>query len=198
LQCARALVGSNRKWNRSNVFKRLEIRPVRLAYQPPANITFLLEQISHQQPAAVLFSQNKQARVISHRPNEQADTSYINTWAGPVSISLVLGQPESHASQWSTVSLLFSLCRHPLFVSFPKCTPSPRASLREILHGSCACSSSGMTTAHVFTQPCAAPSPSPRSLPPCRTTMPFPPLPRRRSLRVIPLHRSLPFPDVYT
>jgi hypothetical protein len=30
-------------------------RPVRLAYQPPANSTFLSEQISHQQPANSTF-----------------------------------------------------------------------------------------------------------------------------------------------
>jgi hypothetical protein len=34
-----------------------KIRPVRLAYQPPASCTFLSEQTSHQ--LAVLFSQNK-------------------------------------------------------------------------------------------------------------------------------------------
>jgi hypothetical protein len=30
-------------------------RPVRLAYQPPANSTFLSEQISHQQPTNSTF-----------------------------------------------------------------------------------------------------------------------------------------------
>jgi hypothetical protein len=39
------------------------MRPVHLAYQPPASSTFLSEQISHQQP--VLFSHNKSAPAIS-------------------------------------------------------------------------------------------------------------------------------------
>jgi hypothetical protein len=38
-------------------------RPIRLAYQPPANSIFLSEQTSHQQPAS---------RTNSHQPNEQA------------------------------------------------------------------------------------------------------------------------------
>jgi hypothetical protein len=46
-------------------------RPVRLAYQPPANSTFLSEQISHQQQPTVIFSQNKSAPTISHQPNQQ-------------------------------------------------------------------------------------------------------------------------------
>jgi hypothetical protein len=45
-------------------------QPFRLAYQPPASITFLSEQTSHQ--PAVLFSHNKSALAISHQPNEQA------------------------------------------------------------------------------------------------------------------------------
>jgi hypothetical protein len=32
-----------------------DIQPVRLAYQPPANSTFLSEQTSHQQPASSTF-----------------------------------------------------------------------------------------------------------------------------------------------
>jgi hypothetical protein len=31
------------------------VRPVRLAYQPPASNTFLSKQISHQQPANNIF-----------------------------------------------------------------------------------------------------------------------------------------------
>jgi hypothetical protein len=50
------------------------LRPVRLAYQPPANSTFLSEQISHQ--PTVLFSQNKSAPAISHQPNEKAAQIY--------------------------------------------------------------------------------------------------------------------------
>jgi hypothetical protein len=50
------------------------MRPVCLAYQPPAIITFLSEQTSNQ--PAVLFSQNKPAPAIRHQPNEQADGGY--------------------------------------------------------------------------------------------------------------------------
>jgi cell envelope opacity-associated protein A len=42
---------------------------VRLAYQPPANSTFLSKQTIHQQSA----NQNKSTPVISHQPNEQTD-----------------------------------------------------------------------------------------------------------------------------
>jgi hypothetical protein len=41
-------------------------RPVRLAYQPPANSIFLSEQISHQQPASSTFL-SKQIST-SHQP----------------------------------------------------------------------------------------------------------------------------------
>jgi hypothetical protein len=51
-----------------------DIRRVGLAYQPPASSTFLSEQTNHQQPASILFSQNKPAPAISHQPNEQADS----------------------------------------------------------------------------------------------------------------------------
>jgi hypothetical protein len=37
---------------------------------------FFLEQTSHQQSASSIFSQNKSAPVISHRPNEQAVVSF--------------------------------------------------------------------------------------------------------------------------
>jgi hypothetical protein len=47
-------------------------RPVRLAYQPPANSTFLSEKpVTGNQPT-LLFSQNKPAPAISHQPTEQA------------------------------------------------------------------------------------------------------------------------------
>jgi hypothetical protein len=36
---------------KKKIFTRSKQRPVRLAYQPPANSTFLSEQTSHQQPA---------------------------------------------------------------------------------------------------------------------------------------------------
>jgi hypothetical protein len=44
----------------------LYIRPVRLAYQPPATSTFLSEQTSHQQPANSTFL--SQQISISHQP----------------------------------------------------------------------------------------------------------------------------------
>jgi hypothetical protein len=67
-------------------------QPVRLAYQPPVNSTFLSEQTSHQQPvsstflseqtshrnqSAVLFSQNKSAPATSHQPNEQTVLCHV-------------------------------------------------------------------------------------------------------------------------
>jgi hypothetical protein len=45
-------------------------RPIRLAYQPPANSTFISEQTSHQQPASDTFL-SEQIN-ISRQPNEQA------------------------------------------------------------------------------------------------------------------------------
>jgi hypothetical protein len=41
-------------------------RPVRLAYQPPANRTFLSEQTSHQQPASSTFLSEQIS--TSHQP----------------------------------------------------------------------------------------------------------------------------------
>jgi hypothetical protein len=49
----------------------LDMRPVRLAYQPPASSTFLSEQTSHQQPANNTFLSEQTS--TSHQPNEQAD-----------------------------------------------------------------------------------------------------------------------------
>jgi hypothetical protein len=51
------------------------LQPVRLAYQPPINNTFLSEQIIHQQSATnnqptILFSQNKPAPTTTHQPND--------------------------------------------------------------------------------------------------------------------------------
>jgi hypothetical protein len=45
------------------------MRPVRLAYQPPASSTFLSEQTSHHQPANSTFLSEQ----TSHQSNEQAD-----------------------------------------------------------------------------------------------------------------------------
>jgi hypothetical protein len=42
------------------------LRAVRLAYQPPASITFLSEQTSHQQPASSTFLSKQNS--TSHQP----------------------------------------------------------------------------------------------------------------------------------
>jgi hypothetical protein len=44
-----------------------------LAYQPPANSTFLSEQTSHQQPASNTFLSEQTSTSTSHQPNEQAE-----------------------------------------------------------------------------------------------------------------------------
>jgi hypothetical protein len=43
-----------------------------LAYQPPANSTFLSEQTGHQQPASSTFLSEQTS--TSHQPNEQAES----------------------------------------------------------------------------------------------------------------------------
>jgi hypothetical protein len=43
-----------------------DTRPVRLAYQPPASITFLSEQTNHQQPANSTFVSEQIS--TSHQP----------------------------------------------------------------------------------------------------------------------------------
>jgi plasmid rolling circle replication initiator protein Rep len=55
--------------NSVNLAEKLH-RPVRLAYQPPANSTFLSEQTSHQQSASSTFLSEQIS--TSHQPNEQA------------------------------------------------------------------------------------------------------------------------------
>jgi hypothetical protein len=47
------------------------LRPVHLAYQPPASSTFSQNEPTISNQPAVLFSQNKSAPAISHQPNEQ-------------------------------------------------------------------------------------------------------------------------------
>jgi hypothetical protein len=47
------------------------MRPVRLAYQPPAVLFSQNKPATSNQPA-VLFSQNKPTQAISHQPNEHA------------------------------------------------------------------------------------------------------------------------------
>jgi hypothetical protein len=61
------------------------LRPVRLAYQPPASSTFLSEQTSHQQPANSTFP--SQQISTSHRHKEQdpsAHTSDLVILVGPL------------------------------------------------------------------------------------------------------------------
>jgi hypothetical protein len=59
------------------------MRLVRLAYQPPANSTFLSEQTSYQQPAITsqqyssLRTNQHQPSAISHQPTEQADGPHL-------------------------------------------------------------------------------------------------------------------------
>jgi hypothetical protein len=55
------------------------IRPVRLAYQPPASGTFLSEQISHQQPANSTFFQNKPAPATS-QPNRLIESARTTSY----------------------------------------------------------------------------------------------------------------------
>jgi hypothetical protein len=51
---------------------KAELRPVRLAYQPPASNTFLSEQISHQQPASSTFL-SEQTSTSHQSPAKQTD-----------------------------------------------------------------------------------------------------------------------------
>jgi hypothetical protein len=58
-----------------------DLRPVRLAYQPPASSTFLSEQTSHQQPASSTFLSEQTS--TSHQPNEQAVSCHTSRrWWG--------------------------------------------------------------------------------------------------------------------
>jgi hypothetical protein len=52
-------------WSRAN---GVNVRPVRLAYQPPANSTFLSEQTIHQQPART-SQQYSSLRTNQHQPS---------------------------------------------------------------------------------------------------------------------------------
>jgi hypothetical protein len=56
------------------------VRPVRLAYQPPASSTFLSEQTSHQQPASSTFLSEQIS--TSHQPNELADDLCLDLCQG--------------------------------------------------------------------------------------------------------------------
>jgi hypothetical protein len=58
-----------RRNNKSHMNPTLwKLRPVRLAYQPPANSTFLSEQTSHQQPART-SQQYSSLRINQHQPS---------------------------------------------------------------------------------------------------------------------------------
>jgi hypothetical protein len=59
------------------------LRPVRLAYQPPASSTFLSEQTSHQQPASSTFL--SQQTSTSHQPTEQAG---VDPWGRSIPLLL--------------------------------------------------------------------------------------------------------------
>jgi hypothetical protein len=50
----------------------LNFHPIRLAYQPPANSTFLSEQTSHQQSASSTFLSEQTSTSHQHQPNEHA------------------------------------------------------------------------------------------------------------------------------
>jgi competence CoiA-like predicted nuclease len=52
-------------------------RPVRWAYQPPANSTFLSEQTSHQQSASSTFLLEQISTSHQHQPNEQAESEVV-------------------------------------------------------------------------------------------------------------------------
>jgi hypothetical protein len=55
----------------TSVLQLTVIHPVRLAYQPPASRTFLLEQTSHQQAVISVFL--SQQINNNHQPNEQVE-----------------------------------------------------------------------------------------------------------------------------
>jgi hypothetical protein len=46
------------------------MRPVRLAYQPPASSTFISEQTSHHEPASSIFL-SEQTSTSHHPPTER-------------------------------------------------------------------------------------------------------------------------------
>jgi hypothetical protein len=52
-------------------------RPVHLAYQPPANIIFLLEQISHQQSASSAFL-SEQISTSHQPPAKQTGCQFVS------------------------------------------------------------------------------------------------------------------------
>jgi hypothetical protein len=93
------------------------VRPVRLAYQPPANSTFLSEQTSHQQPAKT--SQHYSSlRTNQHQPSA---TSQPNTPMGYHHLTYrgSTTPPRSHSVWDRLVSSLLRLLREELAVRAP-------------------------------------------------------------------------------
>jgi hypothetical protein len=64
----------------ASFFRQHIFRPVRLAYQPPANSTFLSEQTSHQQPART-SQQYSSLRTNQHQPSatSQPNRLFLST-----------------------------------------------------------------------------------------------------------------------
>jgi hypothetical protein len=54
-----------------------DLRPVRLAYQPPASSTFLSQQISHQQPTSSTFLSEQIS--TSHQPPAKRTGCRVNS-----------------------------------------------------------------------------------------------------------------------
>jgi hypothetical protein len=54
------------RYNKKDYYRTFNIRPVRLAYQPPASSTFLSQQTSHQQPASSTLRSEQTS--TSHQP----------------------------------------------------------------------------------------------------------------------------------
>jgi hypothetical protein len=55
------------------------LRPVRLAYQPPANSTFLSEQTSHQEPASSTFLSD-QTSTSHQQPAKRTGCCSVGWW----------------------------------------------------------------------------------------------------------------------
>jgi hypothetical protein len=61
-----SFVPKAKSWSEETERKGREMRPVRLAYQPPASSTFLSQQTSHQQSASSTFVSEQIS--TSHQP----------------------------------------------------------------------------------------------------------------------------------
>jgi hypothetical protein len=69
-------------------------RPVRLAYQPPANSTFLSEQTSHQQPVRT-SQQYSSLRTNQHQPSATSQPNRLHVCVHPT-----LGNNQKNASNF--------------------------------------------------------------------------------------------------